>query len=192
MRKLTHRAVYAVTIATILAMAGGYAFAATFGTLGTTTQVSSIGSGTVTPLAGVTFVSTSTSYTNPGTTVLGVHTAGTPSDSLAGTPTVIATCATGTCVDTHAYVPAAGEGPATVLADFAEQFTITVVGGTPNFDLTINFQGQTVATSIVYVAPSGVATGATDLVYLYIDLGAITPTITGYTVVGNSCGATCP
>ncbi|MGI0156244.1 MAG: hypothetical protein ACREDE_08985, partial [Thermoplasmata archaeon] len=82
--------------------------------------------------------------------------------------------------------------PTTATSDWAQQFTITVAQGTPNFDLTITFTGQTVTASIVYVTTTGITgTGASDLIYLYIDLGPTTPTITGYTVVGNACATTC-
>ncbi len=137
MEQVQRRTVYAVTIVTMLVFAGGFALAATLGSLGTANQNSSAGGGSVGPLNGVTIETANILSNNPGATHLGAQTAGTPAGALAGTEVAIATCATAAtvCIDPAAYIPAtldsAGtEGPTAIASDYSEQLTISVNAGT--------------------------------------------------------------
>jgi len=143
-------------------------------------------------------------------TVSGDPTLGTgssPGNQLGGTQVPVASCASATCTDS--YQPAATAGPTEVVADYAQEFFITVTQGctaaTNGFDVQFEVNdGSTVyaqAFSNIGHSTSGgcPGTGSTVTIDFFVDLGVSSvgngaPSITSVEVAANTCvgTTTCP
>jgi hypothetical protein len=205
--KTRQKTVYALTAVIVVAMVGGYALAAT-STL-TITNNQGSGTGTAPPgpaPSGVSFsigqVAILTENTDPA-----LGTGSGPGNQLSGSQVAVASCATATCTDS--YQPATSAGPAETVADYAQEFFITVTQGcsaaTSGFD--VQFAVNDASTTVYAQAfsntgvstQSGCTTPSTVTVAFFVDLGVSSignaaPVINHVEVVANTCvgTSTCP
>ena len=202
--KVRRRTVYVATIAAMLAMAGGFALAAS-SSLTVPSPSQGAGTGTPTAFSDATIGSLSIITTDPGGTSLGTQAKGTTAATLTGTMTAQAACGTPSCTS---YWAPAKETTTAATGDYAVEMNISttqpISTGSPfGFDMqiSIDLSSGTTVTADIYV-DSGVdsSTTATATLYLniYIDTGvlnsATAPTISSYAVTANACGTatSCP
>jgi hypothetical protein len=206
---MERRTVYAVTVVALLAIAGGWAFAATF-----VDQTPPAQNSTVTVVApnGATEVVQSTqlitdsSALNGELTVAGVQPGGTSGlNSTAQTNAPLPQCSGLTC---SGYFSAVAATDPLTSGDAALQVTITAPQGAvaTGFDVQVEVIYTSTTSATVDVFGSGYFNTLTTLdtgqtssvsVFLYIDLGTaatLPPTVTDIVVNVNSCtsATTCP
>ena len=206
--KVRRRTVYVATIAAMLAMAGGFALAASSSL---TVPSPSLGAGTGTPAAfnEASVGSLSIITTDPvgGTSPpspLGTQAAGAPTATLAGTMTAQTACAVKSCTT---YWAPAQETTTAKSGDYAVELNISTTqpaSSPAGFDMqiSIDLSSGTTVTADIYVdqGATGSTTGVTAILYLniYIDTGVANsgtaPTISSYAVTANACGTatSCP
>lgn len=205
--KARQRSVYLFTAVIVAAMVGGYALAATTTLVITNNQGS--GTGTAAPGAappGVSFsigqVVILTVNTDPA-----LGTGSSPGNQIGGAQVAVASCASAAC--TNSYRPATNAGPVETVADYAQEFFVTVTQGcsaaTAGFDLQVvvndasgNVYGQAFSNTGVSTQP-GCVTPSTVTIDFFVDLGVSSvgnaaPVINNVEVVANTCvgTSTCP
>ena len=207
--KVRRRTVYVATIAAMLAMAGGFALAASSSL---TVPSPSQGAGTGTPAAfsDATIGSLSIITTDPvgGTnppSPLGTQAAGAPTATLAGTMTAQTACGVKTCTS---YWAPAKETTTAATGDYAVELNISATqpatsSSARGFDMqiSIDLSSGTTVTADIYVDTgqnSSATYSATLYLNIYIDTGvlnsAAAPTISSYAVTANVCSSatSCP
>ena len=201
--KVRRRTVYVATIAAMLAMAGGFALAAS-SSLTVPSPSQGAGTGTPTAFSDATIGSLSIITTDPGGPSLGTQAAGAPTATLAGTMTAQTACAVKSC--TTNWAPAQ-ETTTAKSGDYAVELNISTTqpaSSPAGFDMqiSIDLSSGTTVTADIYVdqGATGSTTGVTAILYLniYIDTGVANsgtaPTISSYAVTANACGTatSCP
>lgn len=198
-RTLRRRTVYLVTLAGLVALIGGWTLAVS----STTTGPSQSTNITVTAPSGFTAAQIQSSSAIAVSGAIAAYAnAGTQSPTtaaLAGTPTALASCATGPCYANYLAV----NGATVTAGDYALQLEIQVsqpasTGSSAGFDLqveaTIN-SGALVFGSGYFATGTATGTAQTVDVYLFLDLGVTTaPTISEISVQFNNCqsATACP
>jgi hypothetical protein len=184
-------------------MVGGYALAAT-STL-TITNNQGSGTGTAPPgpaPSGVSFsigqVVMLTVNTDPA-----LGTASSPGNQLGGSQVAVAPCAIAACTDS--YKPATNAGPDETVADYAQEFFITITQGctgpSSGFDLQFavnDASGNVFAQAFSNTGTSsqpGCSTPSTVTIDFFVDLGVTSvgnaaPVIDNVEVVANTCVGT--
>jgi|GEM_PF-1050178 len=202
------RIVYLATAATMIAMVGGYALAATSVTTLSPQQSSNVtqspapssfsGTAAITSEQLVQLTSAMATSTSGGVQLSGAT-------GLDGTPHALSTCATAPCALAN-FITAS---PATeTVGDFGEQIVLTVTqpaGAAANsigFDMAISISmtvGVTTSTvsGLVYLATGSTGAGTTSTIttFLFVDLGTTSaPAINSVNVVFNQCSTAtaCP
>lgn len=201
--RVPQRTVYLVTAAIVASMIGGYALAATSTNILTNNQGS--GTGTAAPgtaPSGVSFsigaVVMLTATTDPK-----LGTGSSPGNQLGGSQVAVASCASSTCTDS--YQPASTAGPAEVLADYAQEFFITITQGctaaTNGFDAQFavnDASGNVYAQAFSNTGVSSVVgclSPSTVTIDFFVDLGVSSvgnaaPVINSVEVATNTCVGT--